>query len=159
MRSTTVRTLLLAAGLVGATACRRPEPAPLPPPAPPLEPAPSLPPAEPLPPEVASEPAPPAPPEDATVAIEHLLATIASSPLVFLRNGSEYTGKRAADHIRSKYVHYKKDIATAEDFIVKAATKSELSGKPYKVRLADGKEVELAAWLTERLAEWRAQPR
>ena len=49
-------------------------------------------------------------------------------------------------------------ITTPEDFIAKAATKSELSGKPYLVRLEDGTEQELATWLTARLAEWRAAP-
>jgi len=112
-------------------------------------------------------PAPPAapapaiqkPPEDASAAIEHLLGVIESSPLVFIRNGAEYTGKEAAAHIRSKRDYFEKKIVTPEDFIAKAATKSELSGKPYLVRLADGTSMELAAWLTMRLAEWRSAPR
>ncbi|MEO6710596.1 MAG: DUF5329 family protein [Planctomycetota bacterium] len=96
--------------------------------------------------------------EVAAALIEQLLGTIAASPLVFLRNGSEHTGVKAAEHIRGKYEHYKKSIATPEDFISKAASKSELSGKPYLVRLEDGREVELAGWLTERLAELRKVP-
>ena len=102
----------------------------------------------------------PTPAEDVAAAIEHLLATIASSELVFVRNGDEHTGAAAAGHIRKKREHYAKEIKTAEDFIAKAATKSELSGKPYAVKLADGKRVPLAEWLGARLAEWRAsQPR
>lgn len=97
-------------------------------------------------------------PEDVTAAVEHLLACVQSSSLVFIRNDEEHTGTEAATHIRRKYDHYRKQIATPEDFVSKAATKSELSGKPYLVKLADGRKVLLAEWLSAKLAEWRASP-
>ncbi|HUR26665.1 MAG TPA: DUF5329 family protein [Planctomycetota bacterium] len=109
----------------------------------------------------ASAPAPVEPPhaqpEDAAAVIEQLLAAIADSKLVFVRNGSDHTGAAAAAHIRKKREHYAKEIHTPEDFIAKAATKSELSGKPYLVKLADGTSVTLAEWLGARLAEWRVE--
>lgn len=126
------------------------------PPPPPGAPAQGVPPLAPLPQE-APKPPPAAPAETPAATIEHLLGVIAGSPLVFIRNGSEHTGAEAAAHIRAKYDHYRREIATPEDFIVKAATKSELSGRPYLVRLEDGQELHLADWLTARLAEWRAR--
>jgi hypothetical protein len=96
------------------------------------------------------------PSENVGDAVEHLLGLIQASPLVFIRNGSEHDGAAAAAHIRGKYEHYKKEIGSAEDFISKAATKSELSGKPYLVKLADGRQLPLSEWLTARLAEWRS---
>lgn len=94
--------------------------------------------------------------EDVAVAVEHLLESIRSSTLRFVRNGTEHSGRDAAAHLERKYEHYRDQIVRAEDFIAKAATKSETSGKPYMVKLADGQQVPLAEWLTAQLAEWRA---
>jgi Family of unknown function (DUF5329) len=38
------------------------------------------------------------------------------------------------NYIKKKYDYFKTQIHTAEDFIALAATKSELSGRPYLVR-------------------------
>ncbi|HTF88852.1 MAG TPA: DUF5329 family protein [Planctomycetota bacterium] len=143
------RTLLGCILVSGLTqSCEGPEaPRPAPPTSPPLSAPPVPPPAATVPPKPVAE--------DAAAVIEQLIGTIAASPLVFIRNGSEHTGEKASAHIRDKYEHYKKSIATPEDFIAKAASKSELSGKPYLVKLADGREAELSGWLSERLVELR----
>jgi hypothetical protein len=94
--------------------------------------------------------------ENVAAAVEYLLGCIEACPLVFIRNGSEHNGAVAAAHVRRKYEYYNKEIVSAEGFISKAATKSEVSGKPYLVKLADGQHVPLSEWLTARLAERRS---
>ncbi len=53
----------------------------------------------------------------------------------FIRNGSEYDAKTAAKFLRGKWEKKAKEIASAKDFIDKAATKSDMSGKPYMIQL------------------------
>jgi hypothetical protein len=84
-------------------------------------------------------------------AINHLLTFVETSRCTFKRNGVEYDSREAADHIKKKYNYFKGEIHTAEDFIALAATKSELSGKPYWVRCGKGKEMRTADWLREEL--------
>ncbi|HEY2345549.1 MAG TPA: DUF5329 domain-containing protein [Xanthomonadaceae bacterium] len=57
----------------------------------------------------------------------------------FIRNGSAYDGKAAADHLRSKRQYAGSRIKTAQDFIEGIASHSSMSGQPYQVRFADGK--------------------
>ena len=87
--------------------------------------------------------------------IDHLLAFVAGSTCTFIRNGDEYHGPEAADHIRKKYDHFKDEIASAEDFIRLAATKSEMSGRPYEVRCGADAAIPAAAWLQGELALYR----
>ncbi len=79
--------------------------------------------------------------------IDRLLDTVEKSKCVFIRNGSEHTGKDAAAHMRAKYKYFKKEIRTVDDFIAKCATKSELSGKPYLVKLENGQTVRCDKWM------------
>jgi predicted RNA-binding protein with PIN domain len=60
------------------------------------------------------------------------------SSMVFLRNGSEYNAADAAKHMQAKYDYFKKELATAEDFIERCASRSEMTGQAYRVKLADG---------------------
>ena len=71
----------------------------------------------------------------------------------FVRNGAEYDGPAAADHMRRKWKNVADQVKTARDFVRLAGTKSETSGKPYVIRFRDGKEVESGKWLGERLEE------
>ena len=87
--------------------------------------------------------------------IAYLLSFIRKSSCTFIRNGSEYDGPAAADHVQQKYDYYKGDIRTAEDFIDRAATKSLLSGDPYKVRCGSGSPVLAADWLRSVLQSYR----
>lgn len=67
----------------------------------------------------------------------------------FIHNDSEYDAKTAGKFLRAKWDRDKKEIKTAADFIAKVATKSSTSGKPYKIKFKDGKEVESGPYLTE----------
>jgi hypothetical protein len=87
--------------------------------------------------------------------IERLLSAIESAKDdVFMRNGAEYSGKEAADHLRAKWNAVGDKIATAEDFIDQIAAKSSLSGEPYRVRVANGAEIPAGAYLREKLAHF-----
>ncbi|MCC7291284.1 MAG: DUF5329 family protein [Phycisphaerales bacterium] len=86
--------------------------------------------------------------------IERLIARVESSDAVFIRNDVEYTGKQAADHMRLKMAHAGKPITAVEQFIEEVASESSITGKPYKLRLSDGKVVETRAWLKEQAAAW-----
>ena len=88
--------------------------------------------------------------------VSYLLNYIGHADATFTRNGSTHTPAEAVEHIKAKYEHFKKDIKTPEDFIRLAATKSLLSGKPYTVTPAGGKEQPLADWLREALKAHRA---
>ncbi|MBZ5537706.1 MAG: DUF5329 domain-containing protein [Acidobacteriia bacterium] len=93
--------------------------------------------------------------KDTDETIAYLLAFVANSDCTFIRNGQSYTGKQASDHLNSKYRYYKDKIATPEDFIRLAATKSMLSGKPYLIRTVEGKELRSDEWLKQILEEYR----
>jgi hypothetical protein len=88
--------------------------------------------------------------------IAYLIGFIRHSSCTFIRNGSEYGGDKAADHIRAKYDHFMAEIKSIEDFIDRAASKSLLSGKPYEVRCA-GKTVPAAEWIRAEDANYRAK--
>lgn len=98
------------------------------------------------------------PPLSTYAEIEYLLNYIETSGCSFYRNGTWYDGTRARAHLRTKYDYLaeRQLIGSAEDFIDKAATKSSLSGKPYKLRCNDGLEVESGPWLHHVLARYRA---
>ena len=87
--------------------------------------------------------------------IKFLLDYVAKSDVTFIRNGQKHTPQEAANHIKAKYEHFKSEIKTPEDFIRLSASKSLLTGQPYLVRTADGKEMHLDAWLTETLKKHR----
>jgi hypothetical protein len=56
----------------------------------------------------------------------------------FIRNGSEHSCREAADHLQSKWNKHKKDISSAKEFIEVLASKSGMSGEPYKIKFKDG---------------------
>jgi opacity protein-like surface antigen len=89
--------------------------------------------------------------------IAHLIDFVRHSSCTFIRNGSEYDGNQAADHVQAKYDYYKSDIKTVEDFIERAASKSMLSGKAYEVRCADGKVMPAADWIRAEDTAYRAR--
>ncbi len=104
-------------------------------------------------------PAPEAPPgRDESARIEALLRAVGTADVTFIRNGSPHESKEAEDHLRTKWKRAGRPL-TAEQFIENIASKSSMSGKPYLVRLADGKEIPSADWFRARLAEFDAAPR
>ena len=60
------------------------------------------------------------------------------SAMVFMRNGNEYNAADAAKHMQAKYDYFKKELVTAEDFIERCASRSEMTGQAYKVKLNNG---------------------
>jgi hypothetical protein len=88
--------------------------------------------------------------------IAHLIDFVRHSSCTFIRNGSDYTGAEAADHIQAKYEHFKDEIKTVEDFIDRAASRSLMSGEPYQVRCA-GKTIAAADWIRTEDANYRAK--
>ena len=89
-----------------------------------------------------------------TKQIERLLARIeAMQDVVFIRNGKEYNSDKAVDHLRLKWKKAGRRVKTAEDFIELCASGSSISGKPYKIRLPDGRIENSAVIFKELLKE------
>ena len=77
--------------------------------------------------------------------------------VVFIRNGSDHSAVEAAAHLRRKLAAAHGRITTAEQFIDTIGTRSSMTGIAYRVRFADGREIDSAAWLRELLRELRAE--
>jgi hypothetical protein len=73
----------------------------------------------------------------------------------FWRNGSSYSAKAAAEHLRMKYKKAGSAVSTAKDFIDKIASKSSTSGKAYQIELANGKKIDTSVFFYQKLAEWK----
>jgi hypothetical protein len=73
----------------------------------------------------------------------------------FWRNGSSYSAKAAAEHLRMKYNKAKSEIHSAKDFIEKIGSKSSTSGKVYQIEFADGKKVDTSIFFFQKLGEWK----
>jgi len=89
--------------------------------------------------------------------IEYLISAIESLPNAqFVRNGTAYDAKSAADHLRLKWKNAGDKVATADDFIRLCGSNSSMSGKSYQIRFADGRTVTSAAFLREQLTKYNA---
>ena len=88
--------------------------------------------------------------------VNHLLQYIENSGCTFIRNGKAYDAAEARAHIQKKYDYFKVRIKTTEDFIKYSATKSSMSGKPYKVS-CNGREILCADWLNVELEKYRSR--
>jgi hypothetical protein len=102
-------------------------------------------------------PASAAPPPVAAREIESLIAALGASGCDFQRNGSWYPAKKAGQHLRRKYDYLRErdKVATAEQFIALAGTRSSMSGTVYRVRCPGRPIVDSAAWLQARLLQIR----
>jgi hypothetical protein len=76
-----------------------------------------------------------------------------SSAATFIRNGSSYDAKTAARFLRLKWQANSAKVHSVEEFIREVATRSGTSGSAYKVKLADGREVESAQFLASLLTK------
>jgi hypothetical protein len=72
---------------------------------------------------------------------------------VFIRNGSEYDGKKAAEHLRLKLKNAGSRVQTADDFIRLCASRSYTTSKPYMIRFSDGKTIKSEKYFREKLKE------
>jgi hypothetical protein len=80
------------------------------------------------------------------------------STMTFLRNGDTHTAAEAAQHMQAKYAHFKDKIVTAEDFIDRCASRSEMTGKPYMVKMGDAPPIEARTFLNNELRAVRGSP-
>jgi hypothetical protein len=86
--------------------------------------------------------------------IDYLLTTVAQSDCVFIRNGKEYDGADARDHLQMKRKRGRKYYDKTEQFIERIASKSSWSGKPYRIRCGDLEE-NAGDWFTSLLETFR----
>lgn len=84
--------------------------------------------------------------------VEDLLQKIAASAVTFVREGKDYTGAEAAEHLRQKLAA-RGGVTTLEDFIVEIASRSSTSGNPYEIRGVDGTTQPAQTWLRQQAAE------
>ena len=90
--------------------------------------------------------------------IDFLLKTAETSRrIVFIRNGSEYDGHAAAQHLRQKLNYAGERIKTAEQFIQYCASESSLTHRKYTVRLENGATVDSATYFTGLLRDYDQQ--
>lgn len=91
--------------------------------------------------------------------IAGLFAALGASSCTFQRNGSWHDAARARAHLQRKYDYLRKrDRAlTAERFIALAASRSSVTGQPYRVRCGTAPPVDSAVWFGERLGALRAR--
>lgn len=96
-------------------------------------------------------------PAQAQREITHLLEFVQQSGCQFNRSGTWYTSQDARQHLQRKYDYLEKKgwVNSAEDFIERAASKSSVSGRAYRVQCASEKAVPSAQWLTTELLRYR----
>ena len=76
----------------------------------------------------------------------------------FIRNGWSYDVSTAVRFLRGKWEANEPSVKTARDFIDKVASFSGTSGKPYLIRLKDGKEIPSREFLAAELQKIEAAP-
>ena len=98
-------------------------------------------------------------PPSETQKIEALIERIESlEGAVFMRNGREYTGEEAAEHLRFKWSYARGRVKTARQFIENIASRSSRSGEAYMIRFADGRQVTSEAYLAAELEKLAPGP-
>ncbi len=103
-----------------------------------------------------ASPAQAAPPAGEHALIVALIQRVETmTAMTFLRNGKPHTAAEAAQHMRAKYAHFEERVATAEDFIDLCASRSEVTGRPYLVKIGEAAPVEASAFLNDELRALR----
>jgi hypothetical protein len=88
--------------------------------------------------------------------IEALIARVAGmTDAAFIRNDRSYDAATAAEFLRRKWRRHAAEVRSAEDFIERVATGSSTAGRPYRIRLGDGRELPCATVLREELLRLR----
>ena len=83
--------------------------------------------------------------------IDTLILRVSNMKMTFMRNGDEHNAADAAKHMQAKFDHFKDEIVTAEDFIDRCASRSEMTGKPYQVKMPNGAVKDAKEFLTAEL--------
>jgi len=87
--------------------------------------------------------------------IEYLISSVENlKSAKFIRNGSEYAGKQAAEHLRMKLQKVGSHVQTADDFIKLCASQSYMTGKPYMIKFSDGKTIRAEEFFRNKLKEY-----
>ena len=90
--------------------------------------------------------------------IDFLIAAIETlGDAKFVRNGTAYDAKAAADHVRLKLKNAGSRVRSADDFIRYCASVSSVSGAPYQIRFSDGRVVTSEAFFRQKLSEYLSQ--
>lgn len=86
-----------------------------------------------------------------------MIRALGASQCRFQRNGSWHTAAQARAHLQRKYEWGRKRgmVATPEEFIERAASRSSLSGKPYRVACRGKPEQDAGAWFGKVLRDLR----
>ncbi len=97
-------------------------------------------------------------PPAAKIEIDGLLSRLAASGCQFKRNGSWHDAEEARAHLRRKldYLEGRGMVASAEQFIERAATRSSVSGQAYLVKCGTNPAVPSGEWLYSQLHTLRA---
>jgi hypothetical protein len=99
-----------------------------------------------------------APSAQARADVESLLDAVDRSGCEFERNGTWHAAHDAQMHLRDKYQYLliRSPIDTPEQFIDQVATRSSLTGTPYRVRCGSTPPTSSHQWLLDELARLRA---
>ena len=102
-------------------------------------------------------PASAAPSAKAKAEIAGMMDALSGSGCRFQRNGSWHGAAEARAHLQRKYDYLlkKNKVDTVEQFIERAASRSSMSGRAYRVQ-CDGKEQDSASWFNTQLKRLRS---
>ena len=98
-----------------------------------------------------------APTKQAEAEIQALIGALEGSPCRFQRNGSWHDAAAAREHLLRKHDYLRRrDMAdTAELFIARGASRSSMSGKPYRIQCPGAADVDAAVWFNRELQRIR----
>jgi|GEM_PF-447954 len=83
--------------------------------------------------------------------VNDVLNLIAHSGATFVRDDQEMPGDVFAEFLRRKYESYGTKNVSLSHFIDKIASESSTTGKPYGVKLPDGRTLSTRAWLLDQV--------
>ena len=86
--------------------------------------------------------------------VKYLISEVESSGCTFIRNGTEHSSKKAAEHLTLKYKNAAKYAKTGRDFIKNLASKSSWTGKKYKISCPGKDVVDAKEWLSKKLNDY-----
>jgi Family of unknown function (DUF5329) len=100
-----------------------------------------------------------APPPHESTRIEKLIRFVETqADMKFVRNGTEYSCADAGKFLRGKLDSMGHDITTAREFIERIASKSSMSGEPYRVKFSNGKQMLASQFLHDELKRLEGKP-
>lgn len=100
-----------------------------------------------------------APNDTARHEIASLIGALDGSPCRFQRNGRWHDAAEARAHLQRKYDYLlrKDKVDTAEQFIERAASRSSVSGQPYRIACPGQPGQSAASWFGTRLQALRTR--